>query len=171
MKLQDITNISPGHPFRGAIPEKAGSCIRVVQLKDISKSGYIDWEGEVLLGFQQTSLRKSRLLQKSSGRNNNLMRQIGEHLVCAELGRRGITATPFSGNVPTFDVLATNAKCCTVPIQVKASSSNNWRTDTRTWMNLNLDPENRRAALFRSYSSIKPRSYIRWCYSCATGWE
>lgn len=47
MKLQEITNITPGHPFRGAIPEKAGSCIRVVQLKDISKSGCIDWEGSI----------------------------------------------------------------------------------------------------------------------------
>jgi hypothetical protein len=25
--------------------------------------------------------------------------QIGEHLVVAELGRRGVVATPFSGNV------------------------------------------------------------------------
>lgn len=43
MKLQDITSISTGHPFRGAIPEQAGSGMRVVQLKDIDKSGNIDW--------------------------------------------------------------------------------------------------------------------------------
>ena len=47
MKLLEITNITPGYPFRGAIPEKAGSCIRVVQLKDISRSGYIDWESSI----------------------------------------------------------------------------------------------------------------------------
>lgn len=76
-----------------------------------------------------------------SGRNNNLMRQVGEHLVCAELGRRGFTATPFSGNVPTFDVIATDNQCRTVPIQVKASSGSNWRADARDWMNLQLDPE------------------------------
>ncbi|MCW3100203.1 MAG: hypothetical protein JWL77_5821 [Chthonomonadaceae bacterium] len=83
----------------------------------------------------------------ASGRSNNLMRQVGEHLVCAELGRRGFTATPFSGNVPTFDVLATDDQCRTVPIQVKASiqvkgpSSSNWRADARHWMNLQFDPQ------------------------------
>lgn len=34
------------------------------------------------------------------GRNNKLAEQIGEHLVCAELGRRGFIATPFSGMFP-----------------------------------------------------------------------
>ena len=47
MKLCEITNITSGHPFRGSIPEKSGSGIRVVQLKDISKSGHIDWEGSI----------------------------------------------------------------------------------------------------------------------------
>lgn len=75
-----------------------------------------------------------------SGRRNNLVRQVGEHLVCAELGRRGFTATPFSGNVPTFDVLATDEQCRTVPIQVKASGGDSWQTDARDWMRLELDP-------------------------------
>lgn len=75
----------------------------------------------------------------SRGRSNNLLRQVGEHLVCAELGRRGFTATPFSGNVPTFDVLATDDQCRTVPIQVKASSGSNWRSDAQQWMDLQLD--------------------------------
>jgi len=56
----------------------------------------------------------------SKGLSNKLAGQIGEYLVCAELGRRGLIATPFSGNVPTFDVLATDEQCLTVPIQVKA---------------------------------------------------
>jgi hypothetical protein len=53
----------------------------------------------------------------STGRLNKLAGQIGEYLVCAELGRRGLIATPFAGNVPTFDVLATDESCRTVPIQ------------------------------------------------------
>jgi hypothetical protein len=69
------------------------------------------------------------------------MRQVGEHLVCAELGRRGFTATPFSGNVPTFDVLATDEQCRTVPIQVKASGGDNWQTDERDWMQLAINSE------------------------------
>jgi hypothetical protein len=66
----------------------------------------------------------------SQGLNNKLAGQIGEYLVCAELGRRGLIATPFSGNVPTFDVLATDEQCRTVPIQVKASRGNCWSTNT-----------------------------------------
>src|ERR1051325_4124325 len=75
----------------------------------------------------------------SSGRGNKLAGQIGEYLVCAELGRRGLIATPFSGNVPTFDVLATDELCRTVPIQVKATRSDNWPSDARTWMNIEFD--------------------------------
>ncbi len=30
--------------------------------------------------------------------------QIGEYLACAELGRRGYVCTPFSGNMPEFDL-------------------------------------------------------------------
>jgi hypothetical protein len=44
--------------------------------------------------------------------------QIGEYLVCAELGRCDLIATPFSGNVPSFDVLATDKSFRTVLIQV-----------------------------------------------------
>ncbi len=76
-----------------------------------------------------------------SGRNNRLAGQIGEYLVCAELGRRGLIATPFAGNVPAFDVLAADEQCRTVPIQVKASHSENWPSDARTWMNIELDPK------------------------------
>jgi hypothetical protein len=77
----------------------------------------------------------------SSGRSNKLAGQIGEYLVCAELGRRGFIATPFSGNVPTFDVLATDESCRTLPIQVKATKGYKWPTDARTWMNIEFDRE------------------------------
>jgi hypothetical protein len=75
----------------------------------------------------------------ASGLSNKLAGQIGEYLVCAELGRRDLIATPFSGNVPTFDVLATDELCRTVPIQVKASRGNQWPTDARHWMKLELE--------------------------------
>ena len=45
--------------------------------------------------------------------------QIGESLVVAELGRRGIIATAFSGNVPEIDLLAYR-RGKTVALQVKA---------------------------------------------------
>ncbi len=75
-----------------------------------------------------------------SGRSNKLAGQIGEYLVCAELGRRGLIASPFAGNVPAFDVLAADEQCRTVPLQVKASHSKNWPSDARTWMDIELDP-------------------------------
>jgi superfamily II DNA/RNA helicase len=65
-----------------------------------------------------------------TGLSNKLAGQIGEYRVCAELGRRGLIATPFSGNVPTFDVLATDEQCRTVTIQVKALRGTNWPSDT-----------------------------------------
>jgi hypothetical protein len=56
----------------------------------------------------------------AAGLNSKLTGQICEHLVTAELGlgRRGIIATPFSGNVPDIDILA-HANGITGHIQVK----------------------------------------------------
>ena len=81
----------------------------------------------------------------ANGRNNKLTGQIGEFLVCAELGKRGLIATPFAGNVPAFDVLAADELCRTVPIQVKASSPmkewelNSWPALATDWMDIELD--------------------------------
>jgi len=77
----------------------------------------------------------------STGRSNKLAGQIGEFLVCAELGRRGLIATPFSGNVPAFDILAADDQCNTVPIQVKASRGDNWNSDARKWMKITFNPK------------------------------
>lgn len=80
----------------------------------------------------------------ANGRDNKLTGHIAEHLVCAELGRRGVLATPFSGNVPTFDLLAADENCRAVPIQVKATTSDNWRTDASRWMDLRVDRKSQR---------------------------
>lgn len=50
---------------------------------------------------------------------SQLAGQIGESLVVAELGRRGIVATAFAGNVPDIDLLA-YANHTTCHLQVKA---------------------------------------------------
>ena len=42
----------------------------------------------------------------ATGRENHLVKQVGEYLVAAELCRRGFIATTFTGNVPEFDLLA-----------------------------------------------------------------
>jgi hypothetical protein len=69
----------------------------------------------------------------ATGISTKLTGQIGEHLVTAELGRRGITATPFSGNVPEIDILA-YANGRTGHIQVKAINKDSWQFDIRTFL-------------------------------------
>ena len=75
----------------------------------------------------------------ASGLSTKLTGQVGEHLVCAELGRRGLLATPFAGNVPSFDVLVTNAELKTLPIQVKTSRFKTWPTRATRWLNITVD--------------------------------
>ena len=80
----------------------------------------------------------------SKGRRNKLVGQVAEHLVVAELGRRGGIATGFAGNVPTFDVIAADELCRTVPIQVKASSGDSWPSDARIFLNIEYDRKTKR---------------------------
>jgi hypothetical protein len=61
--------------------------------------------------------------------------QIGEHLVVAELGRRGVIATPFAGNVPDIDVLA-YANNKSVAVQVKAIRSGSVSVDAKKYLNI-----------------------------------
>jgi hypothetical protein len=56
-----------------------------------------------------------------------LTRQIGEYLVAAKLGRMGYVATPFAGNVPTFDLLIADPRGYAVPVQVKAIRGGSWQ--------------------------------------------
>lgn len=63
----------------------------------------------------------------ATGRSNQLTKQIGEYLVACELARRGLIATTFSGNVPDFDLIATDFKGSSIPIQVKASKNGTWQ--------------------------------------------
>lgn len=43
-KLSQITKVAPGHPFRGSVKEKPGAGVFVVQLKDVSLGGPVNWE-------------------------------------------------------------------------------------------------------------------------------
>ena len=63
----------------------------------------------------------------ATGHGNQLTRQIGEHLVAAELGRRGYIATPFAGNVPMYDLLVASVDGRAIPIQVKAIRGGSWQ--------------------------------------------
>lgn len=71
----------------------------------------------------------------ATGLSSKLTGQIGEHLVTAELGRKGIIATPFSGNVPDIDILA-HANGVTGHVQVKAINGNSWQFDVRKFLDV-----------------------------------
>ena len=59
----------------------------------------------------------------ATGARNKLTGQIGEHLVSAKLGILGYYATPYSGNVPGFDITAVNSETLqSFTIQVKTSN-------------------------------------------------
>jgi hypothetical protein len=102
----------------------------------------------------------------SRGRQNQLTGQIAEHLVVAELGRLGLAATGFSGNIPTFDVLAVDENCRVVPIQVKASTGDSWPSDARTWMDIDVEVETLRQD-FRGPSTLATPDLIYVCVAIA----
>ena len=80
----------------------------------------------------------------NKGLRNKLAGQVGEYLVCAELGRRGLIATSFTGNVPEFDLIVANSTLSTIPIQVKTSRGDNWPTNAGLWIDIEIDDENKR---------------------------
>jgi hypothetical protein len=63
----------------------------------------------------------------ATGRSNKLVGQTGEYLVAAELSRRGLIATTFTGNVPHYDIIASNERGQHVSVQVKASRGSSWQ--------------------------------------------
>lgn len=63
----------------------------------------------------------------SNGRKNKLVGQTGEYLLPAELSRRGLIATTFSGNVPHYDIVASSEIGNHISIQVKTIQGKNWQ--------------------------------------------
>jgi hypothetical protein len=63
----------------------------------------------------------------ATGRSNQLIKQIGEYLVACELARQGLLVATFSGNVPNFDLIATDLKGSSCPIQVKTIKGGSWQ--------------------------------------------
>jgi len=63
----------------------------------------------------------------ATGRSNKLVGATGEYLVAAELSRRGLIATTFTGNVPHYDIIAANELGKHVLVQVKAGRASSWQ--------------------------------------------
>ena len=75
----------------------------------------------------------------ATGLSNKLTGQIGEYLVCAELGRLGLIATSFTGNVPEYDLLVCDEGLKSLPIQVKSTRSSTWPSRADLWLNIEID--------------------------------
>lgn len=77
----------------------------------------------------------------ATGRSNKLVGQTGEYLVAAELSRRGLIATTFTGNVPHYDIIASDKDGKHVLVQVKASRGLSWRLGqiTKAFCDISFD--------------------------------
>ncbi len=75
--------------------------------------------------------------------SNKLVGQTGEYLVCAELGRRGLIATTFTGNVPEYDILVCDDALRTIPIQVKTTQGETWPSQADKWLDIEIDHQSK----------------------------
>jgi len=83
----------------------------------------------------------------ATGQNTKLTGAVGEFLVAAELCRRGLLVTPFAGNVPHFDIIASGQNGGHVAVQVKAINGLTWQFDVRKFLDVKLDGEAKRQIL------------------------
>ncbi len=75
----------------------------------------------------------------ATGHRNQLIKQIGEYLVACELARRGLIVATFSGNVPDFDLIATNSKGSSCLVQVKTASKGTWQFSVDKFADISFD--------------------------------
>ncbi len=89
MKLVDTITLSAGHPFRGKMPEKSGSGIFAVQMKDVSPENGVCWDSVIeteLTGKKQPDwLKQGDVLFVARGSHNYavLIDQNREGIICA----------------------------------------------------------------------------------------
>jgi hypothetical protein len=74
----------------------------------------------------------------ATGRDTQLTGAVGEFRVAAELCRRGLLATPFAGNVPHYDIVASGQHGGHAAIQVKAINGGAWQFDIRRFLQVTL---------------------------------
>src|SRR5690606_37713034 len=91
---------------------------RIDRLKDFGDGNYTTWRLIRQRVGERRDMRK--------GFSNKLVGQTGEYLVAAELSRRGLIATTFTGNVPHYDIIASHEIGRHVSVQVKASRGPSW---------------------------------------------
>jgi len=82
-------------------------------------------------------------MRKMKGSEMQRTRQIGEYLVAAKLMEKGWYATTFTGNVPLFDIVATNDLGKTIKVQVKTVKTGDWQFDMKHFVEIKIDSTNR----------------------------
>ena len=75
----------------------------------------------------------------ATGRSNKIVGQTGEYLVAAELSRRGLIATTFTGNVPHYDIIASDEAGNHVSVQVKTSRTASWQFNIKHFCKITFD--------------------------------
>ena len=75
----------------------------------------------------------------ATGRSNQLIKQMGEYLVACELARRDLLVATFSGNVPDFDLIVTDFKGSSCPIQVKTIKGGSWQFAIDKFVDVTFD--------------------------------
>jgi len=75
----------------------------------------------------------------ASGISNQHTKQVGEYLVACELARRGLLVATFSGNVPHFDLIATDDQGRSCPIQVKTVKGKAWQFSIDKFVDITFD--------------------------------
>jgi hypothetical protein len=75
----------------------------------------------------------------ATGRSNYLTKQTGEYVVAAELSRRGFIATTFTGNVPSYDIVAVDDRGGHALVQVKAIAAGSWQLNLGQFADVEFD--------------------------------
>ena len=83
----------------------------------------------------------------ATGRTTQLTGAIGEFLVSAELCRRNLLATPFAGNVPHCDIIASGQCGGHLAVQVKAINGETWQFDIGKFADVELCNEKNEPAI------------------------
>ena len=96
----------------------------------------------------------------ATGRSTKLTGAVGEFLVSAELCRRDLIATPFAGNVPHYDIIASGQFGGHVAIQVKAINGGTWQFDIRSFLDVQMEDDGKHQRV----GKLQPEPFPRLVY-------
>lgn len=96
MRLKQVASIAAGYPFRGKLPEFAGSQVIVVQMRDVSLTEGIQWEnclGTELTGKRDPDYLSTGDILVTARGNHNYAVLVDQAL--ASTGKQAVAAPHF----------------------------------------------------------------------------